>query len=273
MTSKSLSTLHEVQVLRSIAFLHSLDLIHSDLKPENILVKSYSRSATLRSPYLLDLFIVCIEQHDNSVSKLSGGSRHIGQVDPGRPGGGGCRPAEGGGGEHGLRLRQQTLGSKHKLQRLRAYYERVTTVTFSRIYVGVSAFGVSYFMCMPGLVLWYYTTPAQPLSSNTAHLLCDCNSITEDATQLAYVCWADNIFRGSYVSMMLCHMCCFVTCHTDRVQHQSLNNHLSKPAMPAVRYSLSEAVRSPCPSSSIIFQMLLSGRGCTRGTCMIVVSC
>lgn len=32
-----------VQVLRSIAFLHSLDLIHSDLKPENILVKSYSR--------------------------------------------------------------------------------------------------------------------------------------------------------------------------------------------------------------------------------------
>ncbi|KAL0056464.1 hypothetical protein WJX82_011637 [Trebouxia sp. C0006] len=31
------------QVLRSIAFLHSLDLIHSDLKPENILVKSYSR--------------------------------------------------------------------------------------------------------------------------------------------------------------------------------------------------------------------------------------
>lgn len=32
-----------MQVLRSIAFLHSLDLIHSDLKPENILVKSYSR--------------------------------------------------------------------------------------------------------------------------------------------------------------------------------------------------------------------------------------
>lgn len=35
-----------VQVLRSIAFLHSLDLIHSDLKPENILVKSYSRWLT-----------------------------------------------------------------------------------------------------------------------------------------------------------------------------------------------------------------------------------
>ena len=31
------------QVLRSLAFLHSLGLIHSDLKPENILIKSYSR--------------------------------------------------------------------------------------------------------------------------------------------------------------------------------------------------------------------------------------
>jgi dual specificity tyrosine-phosphorylation-regulated kinase 2/3/4 len=30
------------QVLRSIAFLHSLNLIHADLKPENILMKSYS---------------------------------------------------------------------------------------------------------------------------------------------------------------------------------------------------------------------------------------
>ncbi|CAG9461009.1 unnamed protein product [Pedinophyceae sp. YPF-701] len=31
------------QVLRSLAFLHSLNLVHCDLKPENILVKSYSR--------------------------------------------------------------------------------------------------------------------------------------------------------------------------------------------------------------------------------------
>ncbi len=31
------------QVLTSLAFLHSLGLIHSDLKPENILIKSYSR--------------------------------------------------------------------------------------------------------------------------------------------------------------------------------------------------------------------------------------
>lgn len=31
------------QVLRSLAFLHSLDLIHSDLKPENILIRSYSK--------------------------------------------------------------------------------------------------------------------------------------------------------------------------------------------------------------------------------------
>lgn len=31
------------QVLRSLAFLHSLGLVHSDLKPENILMKSYSR--------------------------------------------------------------------------------------------------------------------------------------------------------------------------------------------------------------------------------------
>ena len=30
-------------MLRSLAFLHSLGLIHSDLKPENILIKSYSR--------------------------------------------------------------------------------------------------------------------------------------------------------------------------------------------------------------------------------------
>lgn len=32
-----------VQVLQSLAFLHSLGLIHSDLKPENILIKSYSK--------------------------------------------------------------------------------------------------------------------------------------------------------------------------------------------------------------------------------------
>lgn len=32
-----------IQVLQSLAFLHSLGLIHSDLKPENILIKSYSR--------------------------------------------------------------------------------------------------------------------------------------------------------------------------------------------------------------------------------------
>ncbi|KAF8057645.1 FUM1 [Scenedesmus sp. PABB004] len=31
------------QVLRALAFLHSLGLVHSDLKPENILIKSYSR--------------------------------------------------------------------------------------------------------------------------------------------------------------------------------------------------------------------------------------
>jgi serine/threonine protein kinase len=30
-------------VLQSLAFLHSLGLVHSDLKPENILIKSYSR--------------------------------------------------------------------------------------------------------------------------------------------------------------------------------------------------------------------------------------
>ena len=33
----------DVQVLRSLAFMHTLGLIHSDLKPENILIKSYSR--------------------------------------------------------------------------------------------------------------------------------------------------------------------------------------------------------------------------------------
>jgi serine/threonine protein kinase len=32
-----------LQVLQSLAFLHSLGLVHSDLKPENILIKSYSR--------------------------------------------------------------------------------------------------------------------------------------------------------------------------------------------------------------------------------------
>ncbi len=35
------------QVLSSLAFLHSLGLIHSDLKPENILIKSYSRRGPL----------------------------------------------------------------------------------------------------------------------------------------------------------------------------------------------------------------------------------
>ena len=32
-----------LQVLSSLAFLHSLGLVHADLKPENILVKSYSQ--------------------------------------------------------------------------------------------------------------------------------------------------------------------------------------------------------------------------------------
>ena len=38
------------QVLRALAFLHSLDLIHSDLKPENVLIKSYSRCAAAHWP-------------------------------------------------------------------------------------------------------------------------------------------------------------------------------------------------------------------------------
>lgn len=41
------------QVLQSLAFLHSLGLVHSDLKPENILIKSYSRcepKALLHAP-------------------------------------------------------------------------------------------------------------------------------------------------------------------------------------------------------------------------------
>jgi serine/threonine protein kinase len=32
-----------LQVLKSLAYMHSLDLIHCDLKPENILIKSFSR--------------------------------------------------------------------------------------------------------------------------------------------------------------------------------------------------------------------------------------
>lgn len=31
------------QVLRSLAFLHSLGLVHADLKPENVLIRSYSK--------------------------------------------------------------------------------------------------------------------------------------------------------------------------------------------------------------------------------------
>ena len=41
------------QVLESLAFLHSLDLIHADLKPENILIKSYSRPVAPASPHHL----------------------------------------------------------------------------------------------------------------------------------------------------------------------------------------------------------------------------
>lgn len=42
-TTPCTCTLVPPQVLRSLSFLHSLNLIHSDLKPENILIKSYSR--------------------------------------------------------------------------------------------------------------------------------------------------------------------------------------------------------------------------------------
>lgn len=47
-----------VQVLRSLAFLHSLGLIHSDLKPENILIKSYSRCGLrlLLAAYALSMY-------------------------------------------------------------------------------------------------------------------------------------------------------------------------------------------------------------------------
>ena len=61
-TSETDSAAQAVQVLRSIAFLHSLDLIHSDLKPENILVKSYSRSAICLQFCLLCTFYL-FSQH------------------------------------------------------------------------------------------------------------------------------------------------------------------------------------------------------------------
>jgi serine/threonine protein kinase len=43
----AVATAGVAQVLQSLAFLHSLGLVHSDLKPENILIKSYSRYACL----------------------------------------------------------------------------------------------------------------------------------------------------------------------------------------------------------------------------------
>jgi serine/threonine protein kinase len=45
-------------VLRSLVFLHGLDLIHADLKPENILIKSYSRCAN------------CMARHSNCLQRL-----------------------------------------------------------------------------------------------------------------------------------------------------------------------------------------------------------
>ena len=53
-----------VQVLTSLAFLHSLGLIHSDLKPENILIKSYSRSA---SPHRLVLVSCAYDVRPNHI--------------------------------------------------------------------------------------------------------------------------------------------------------------------------------------------------------------
>ena len=68
-----------LQVLRSIAFLHSLDLIHSDLKPENILVKSYSRSGMMLLQNIVLVFCAlvlstaqhCSFQHSKSVTSSS----------------------------------------------------------------------------------------------------------------------------------------------------------------------------------------------------------
>ena len=58
-----------VQVLTSLAFLHSLGLIHSDLKPENILVKSYSRSASCFLAAARS--IICSEVPSASVLQLA----------------------------------------------------------------------------------------------------------------------------------------------------------------------------------------------------------
>lgn len=48
-----------VQVLRSLAFLHALDLIHCDLKPENIMVAEFERPAVK----IIDLGSSCF-RHD-----------------------------------------------------------------------------------------------------------------------------------------------------------------------------------------------------------------
>lgn len=59
-----------LQVLTSLAFLHSLGLIHSDLKPENILIKSYSRSDSCSSA--AGPFIICAEVPIAMVLQLRG---------------------------------------------------------------------------------------------------------------------------------------------------------------------------------------------------------
>lgn len=66
------------QVLRALAFLHSLSLIHADLKPENILIKSYSRCEVK----VIDLGSSCyISDHLSSYVQASlGAGGYLGNI-------------------------------------------------------------------------------------------------------------------------------------------------------------------------------------------------
>ena len=89
-----------------------------------------------------------------------------------------------------------------------------------------------------------------------AHILCmhtffACKSYSEGALQMACVCWANSILTVSYVSVILCHVCCSTPCHTGPstccLQPRFPTTRLSNPYIPYVPHWLTQAVLSHYP--------------------------